>query len=207
MRILIADDHTLFREGLREVLRQFDDQAIVVEAGDFAEAVSAVTDGQDLVLLDLNMPGDTWEAGVQRIAAALPDGCRLVILSASDDQRQIRRAVELGAAGFISKASSSRIMLSALHLVMEGGIYIPQSILAIAAQPAQASSPTSSMLTPRQREVMALLSQGKSNKEIARVLDLAEGTVKLHITAILRALGVNNRTRAVVEAARIAELV
>lgn len=205
MRVLIADDHQLFREGLREVLRQFDGQATIVEAGDFAEAVASVSAAIDLVLLDLNMPGDTWENGVQRIADVLPDGCRLVILSASEDQRQIRQCVALGAAGFIPKTSSGRVMLSALRLVMEGGVYLPQAILSIAAGPTQSADIPVGTLTPRQRDVMALLSEGKSNKEIARALDLAEGTVKLHVTAILRALGVNNRTRAVVAAAQLVE--
>lgn len=203
MRVLIADDHQLFRDGLREVLRQFDDQVDIVEAGDFDQAVAAVSDGLDLVLLDLTMPGDTWENGVQRVATALSDGCRLIILSASDDPRQIRQSVALGAAGFIPKTASSRVMVSALRLVMEGGVYLPQSILAIAVEPPQSADCTGGSLTPRQRDVLAVLSQGKSNKEIARVLDIAEGTVKLHVTAILKALGVNSRTRAVVVASQL----
>lgn len=90
-----------------EVLRQFNDQAIIVEAGNFDDAVASASDSLDLVRLEFNMQDDTRENGVQRIAATLPDGCRLIILSASDDQRQIRRAIELGEAGFISKSSSN----------------------------------------------------------------------------------------------------
>ena len=161
MRVLIADDHQLFREGLREVLHQFDPQSIITEAGDFDQAVAAISEDLDLALLDLTMPGDTWENGVQRIAAALPTNCRLIILSASDDQRQIRRAVEFGASGFIPKTSSSRVMMSALHLVMEGGVYLPQEILLAAAEPTPALK--LGALTPRQGDVMALLSQGKSS--------------------------------------------
>lgn len=210
MKILIADDHELFRDGLRHVLNQLEGELTIVEASDFSQALAMVEREADLdiVLLDLSMPGMTWNEGLQRLKDLLPDQVPIIILSASDDRRHVLQAVNMGAAGFIPKSSSSRVMLSALKLVLSGGVYLPPALLEQTAAQGEGLSPLASenavsFLTPRQREVLALLGQGKSNKEIARVLQLAEGTVKLHVTAILKALNVNNRTRAVVAASQL----
>jgi DNA-binding NarL/FixJ family response regulator len=210
MKILIADDHELFRDGLRHVLDQLGSPLSIVEASDFPQAVTIVEQERDIdiVLLDLSMPGMTWNDGLARLKEALPENVPIIILSASDDRRHVLQAVNLGAAGFIPKTSSSRVMLSALKLVLSGGVYLPPALLEQASQGGldggpMASESAVSFLTPRQREVLTLLGQGKSNKEIARVLQLAEGTVKLHVTAILKALNVNNRTRAVVAASQL----
>jgi DNA-binding NarL/FixJ family response regulator len=210
MKILIADDHELFRDGLRHVLDQLGGSLTIVEASDFSQAVAAVEREPDIdiVLLDLAMPGMTWNEGLQRLKELLPETVPLIVLSASDDRRHVLQAVNMGAAGFIPKTSSSRVMLSALKLVLSGGVYLPPALLEQSASQGDGLSPLAnenavSFLTPRQREVLALLGQGKSNKEIARVLQLAEGTVKLHVTAILKALNVNNRTRAVVAASQL----
>ncbi len=210
MKILIADDHELFRDGLRHVLDQLGGSLTIVEASDFSQAVAAVereTD-IDIVLMDLAMPGMTWNEGLQRLKDMLPESVPIIVLSASDDRRHVLQAVNMGAAGFIPKTSSSRVMLSALKLVLSGGVYLPPALLEQSASQTDGIGPLAnenavSFLTPRQREVLALLGQGKSNKEIARVLQLAEGTVKLHVTAILKALNVNNRTRAVVAASQL----
>jgi DNA-binding NarL/FixJ family response regulator len=207
MKILIADDHALFREGLRHVLALLADPTPeVVEAADFESAAAvAGAGGIDLVLLDLGMPGGAWEDGLAAIKATLPPEVPVVILSASDDRRRVMAAVNAGAAGFIPKTSSSRVMLSALKLVLSGGVYLPPAMLDQAVDLAMDDHAAGGIagLTPRQREVLSLLGEGKSNKEIARVLQLAEGTVKLHVTAILKNLGVNNRTRAVVAASQL----
>ncbi len=210
MKILIADDHELFRDGLRHVLAQLGDSLTIVEASDFPQTLEVVQRETDIgiVLLDLSMPGMAWNEGLQRLRAALTDQTPIIILSATDDRRHVLQAVNLGASGFIPKTSSSRVMLSALKLVLSGGVYLPPALLdqsepAEGAAPALAVEGTVSFLTRRQREVLTLLGQGKSNKEIARVLQLAEGTVKLHVTAILKALNVNNRTRAVVAASQL----
>lgn len=209
MKILIADDHELFRDGLRHVLDQLGGALEIVEACDFAQAVAAVERERDIdiVLLDLAMPGMTWNEGLQRLKDLLTDTVPIIVLSASDDRRHVLQAVNMGAAGFIPKTSSSRVMLSALKLVLSGGVYLPPALLEQSNSQADglgiANENAVSFLTPRQREVLALLGQGKSNKEIARVLQLAEGTVKLHVTAILKALNVNNRTRAVVAASQL----
>jgi DNA-binding NarL/FixJ family response regulator len=208
MKILIADDHALFREGLHQVLSQLGEPLTIVEAGDFPQALTAAERETDIevVLLDLAMPGMEWNDGLQRLKELLPESVPIVILSASDDRRHVLEAINMGAAGFIPKTSSSRVMLSALKLVLSGGVYLPPALLQQGAHGFDGPMPSEgsvSFLTPRQREVLALLGEGQSNKEIARVLTLAEGTVKLHVTAILKALGVNNRTRAVVAASQL----
>jgi len=214
MKILIADDHELFRDGLRHVLEQLGSGLTIIEASDYSEALekAGTETAIDIVLLDLAMPGMPWGEGLQALREKLPESVPIIVLSASDDRRHVLQAVNLGAAGFIPKTSSSRVMLSALKLVLSGGVYLPPALLDQSSASAQPLDPpgspfgaegTASFLTPRQREVLTLLGQGKSNKEIARVLHLAEGTVKLHVTAILKALNVNNRTRAVVAASQL----
>lgn len=231
MRILIADDHELFRDGLRLVLGELGPDVVVEHASSYDEALAVVARSRDggvpfnVVLLDLVMPGMPWTDGLAAMNLAAPDSA-VVILSASDDRRLVLETVRRGAKGFIPKTSSSRLMLSALRLVLSGGVYLPPAVLDDGAggQAAEAADPMTHLdghapatgageaaafdaadvpLTPRQREVLALLGQGKSNKEIARILDLSEGTVKLHVTAILKALNVNNRTGAVVAASRL----
>lgn len=211
MKILIADDHELFRDGLRHVLTQLDGTVSIVEASDYPQAIALTQSEPDIniVLLDLGMPGMPWSEGLQSLRQTLPADVPVIVLSASDDRRHVLQAVNLGAAGFIPKTSSSRVMLSALKLVLSGGVYLPPALLdqGVEGTPIQMGTPApdnaAAFLTPRQREVLTLLGQGKSNKEIARVLQLAEGTVKLHVTAILKALNVNNRTRAVVAATQL----
>ncbi|MTJ79803.1 MAG: response regulator transcription factor [Telmatospirillum sp.] len=211
MKILIADDHELFRDGLRHVLTQLDGTVSIVEASDYPQAIALTQSEPDIniVLLDLGMPGMPWSEGLQSLRQTLPADVPVIVLSASDDRRHVLQAVNLGAAGFIPKTSSSRVMLSALKLVLSGGGYLPPALLDQGGEgtPIQMGTPApdnaAAFLTPRQREVLTLLGQGKSNKEIARVLQLAEGTVKLHVTAILKALNVNNRTRAVVAATQL----
>lgn len=242
VRILIADDHELFRDGLRLVLADLDDGVTVAEASTYDETLATVVDAPvDVVLLDLVMPGMPWTRGLEALSQAAPE-TPVVILSASDDKRLVLEAVRLGAKGFIPKTSSSKVMLSALRLVLSGGVYLPPAVLkdvpageamvdtvalagghgvphlppdngcglaagagvgAGGSGGAGVSAEATTTLTPRQREVLALLGQGKSNKEIARILDLSEGTVKLHVTAILKALNVSNRTGAVVAASRL----
>jgi len=225
VRILIADDHGLFREGLRLVLSELDPALEILEASTFDEAIVRAVEppGVDLVLLDLVMPGMTWNEGLTALKQRVGE-TPLVVLTAAEDRRLVADAVRLGASGFIPKTSSAKVMIGALRLVLSGGVYLPPALLEdgevaslkaalplgmdtaeAMADPAATAmkAVTATGLTPRQREVLGQLSQGKSNKEIARVLDLSEGTVKLHVTAILKALKVHNRTGAVVAAARL----
>lgn len=207
MKILVVDDHALFRSGLQYLLAQLGDSVEILEAKDGAEALAIAGAHPDLelILLDLGMPGLDGLAGLRLLRKRSPE-VPVVILSGSEEPLDVRQAIDAGALGFVPKSSTADVMLSALRLVLSGGMYVPpayaQRTQAMRV-PAMASSVEALRLTPRQHDVLRLLGQGQSNKEIARVLQLTEGTVKLHISAILRALGVDNRTRAVVAAARL----
>lgn len=212
MRILVVDDHPLILEALKQVLRDLDPDIEVVEARDAPQALDQVRAQPELslVLLDLALPqahGLELLEELRRTAPELP----VVVLSATEDRETVLRAIHDGAMGFIPKTSRTEVLVAALRLVFSGGVYLPPSVFAGPAQavceprPASlaARSPREVGLTERQAQVLALLVQGKSNKLICRALDLAEGTVKIHITAILRALNVSNRTEAVVAVSRM----
>jgi DNA-binding NarL/FixJ family response regulator len=212
MKILVVDDHALIREALRGVLKELKDDAVIIEASDGRRAIQLAGEHPDLglVLLDLNLPdrhGLELLAELRERHPAIP----AVVLSALNDRDTVAKALDLGALGFIPKSSTREVMLSALRLVFSGGIYIPPDILARRdAAPSQlspnaggtgprpSSSPRDLGLTDRQVDVLALMMQGKSNKAICRALDLAEPTVKNHVTAVLKALKVSNRTEAVI---------
>lgn len=207
MKVLLADDHALFREGFRLVLEGLADQPVdVVEASDFVQALAAVRSdpGIHIGLVDLNMPGMDGFSGIEALHRAAPDLC-LVIVSASEAPQDIRRALDAGAVGYISKSSRSADMMEAIRQVLNGDTFVSPNL---EVPPTQSSFADDSermkrALTPRQRDVVSMLRQGKSNKEIARDLDLAEITVKLHVTAILRTMGVDNRTQAAILAAKL----
>jgi DNA-binding NarL/FixJ family response regulator len=211
MKALIVDDHVLIREALRGVLKQLKDDATVFEASDCRQAMRLVDENPDLslILLDLNLPDRDGFSVLTELRENYP-AISTVVLSAFNDRENVTKALDLGALGFIPKSASREIMLSALGLIFSGGIYIPPDILARReTSPAQAAagqrsagarprSPRDIGLTDRQVDVLALMMQGKSNKAICRTLDLAEPTVKNHVTAILKALNVTNRTEAVI---------
>ena len=205
MKVLLVDDHALIRDALRGVLKEFVEEASVLEASDCRQAMALIESHPDLhlILLDLNLPdrdGFSVIADLRRRHATIS----LVVLSASHDRDTVMRALDLGALGFIPKSSPREVMANALRLVLSGGIYIPPEALARGepkmspAAPDLPASPADLGLTERQLEVLALMMQGKSNKAISRILDVAEPTVKHHVTAILKALKVMNRTEAVI---------
>lgn len=203
MRILIADDHALFRDGLRHILYEIDKDAEVVEASDFDEVEEQISDDYDLVLLDLNMPGRNPTDGVAAVRAAAPT-TPLIVVSANDTRKDISDAMRAGASGFLPKTSNADAMIDAIRRVLTGHVYLPpEDLIKNPPAPSDGSDPRLARLTNRQREVLRLLAQGKSNKEIAKMLNLVEGTVKVHVTAILRAMNVNNRTHAVILAAQL----
>ena len=208
MRILLVDDHTLFREALLHVLKQFAADAIIIEAATAEEAIHQTTHYHDLdlILLDLGLPGVQGLSALPELRERAPT-VPLVVVSASENPADVRQALAAGAAGYIPKSTSSHTTITALRLVMAGEVYVPPSLLA--ALEALAGTPTvdagahpASELTPRQVEIVGLMGQGFSNKAIAKRLQVAEGTVKLHVTAILRVLKTSNRTQAVIEASR-----
>ncbi|BAI75343.1 two-component response regulator (plasmid) [Azospirillum sp. B510] len=207
MKILIGDDHVLFREGLRRLLEQLRENATFAEASNFDELLDMAAskdEAYDLVLTDLRMPGWPGFSGIGMLRDRQPNA-KVVVVSASEAQSDVREALENGAAGYIPKSSSVKIMLSALDLIFSGGVYVPATVLREGAEPDQRSGggvipPTDpqleQLLTQRQREVLDRLREGKSNKQIAHELGLSEGTVKIHMTAIFKSLGVRNRTQA-----------
>ena len=199
MKILIVDDHALFREGLRHVLNELGEVIEVLEAADFESASTYVSANPDLdlVLLDLNMPGKDGFSALDTITKTYP-AMPVVIVSASNRRSDAQRALDSGAMGYIPKESTSKVMLNALRLILAGGIYVPANMIQAEPDATASSKQNTHGLTPRQIEVLALLVQGCSNKEIAIQMQLAEATVKMHVTAILKTLGVNNRTQAAI---------
>ena len=200
MKILIVDDHSLFREGLSHVLHGLDEQVDLLEASNCDLAIQYVSENPDLdlVLLDLNMPGKDGFAALDTITKCYP-ATPVVILSASNQRGDMQNALDAGAVGFITKDTTSAVMLNALRLILSGGVYVPTGMAQ--QQVADQNLRNTSDLTPRQLQVLTLLVQGESNKLIAAELELAEATVKMHVTSILKSLGVINRT----QAARVAE--
>jgi DNA-binding NarL/FixJ family response regulator len=196
----------LFREGVRLVLENLVAGDLeIVEADDFLQALAVVRQdpGIEIALVDLNMPGMDGFSGIAALKRAAPD-IHLVVVSATEDPRDIRRALDAGASGFVGKSSPSAAMVDSIRSVLAGETYIAPAVeLPPSSQVTDQPGSLAAQLTPRQRDVLAMLRQGKSNKEIARDLDLAEITVKLHVTAILRTLGVENRTQAAILAAKI----
>lgn len=204
MRILIIDDHALFRQGLRFLLRDLDADLEIVEAGDCAQATALAGESFNVVLLDLHMPGVAGLDALEAVRQAF-EASRIVVLSGEEDPRQVRRAIDAGAAGFIPKSSTPEVLLSALRLVLADGVYLPAVALkGLGGEEADAlsSDRLGDALSDRQVDVLRKAVQGKANKVIARELGISEGTVKAHLSAAFRALGVHNRTEAVYAAAR-----
>jgi len=222
MKYLVIDDHELIREAMRGALHQLDGEAEILEAADGAQAMTTVSANEDLdlILLDLNLPDRDGFSMLLELRRNHP-GISVVVMSAQQDQESVMRSLNMGALGFIPKSVPRKVILTAVQLVMSGGIYIPPQALStetqsagqptphastLPASPGQAGapptpasiSPSDLGLTGRQVDVLLLLMRGMPNKAICRVLDLAEATVKTHISAIFRALNVNNRVEVVV---------
>lgn len=199
MKILIADDHALFREGLRQIVQPLAEEADILEAHDWQTALAHVAQEPDmaLALMDLGMPGMEAFTGLKTFldrAETVP----VVVISASESVLDMKRALDAGAMGYVAKSEARPVMLSALRLVLSGGIYVPPRLV---QSPLSNQSDRDSTqpfgLTPRQFEVLNALVQGKSNKQIARDLNLSGATVKAHVGAIFKTLNVNNRLQAI----------
>ncbi len=204
MRVLVADDHELFLKGLEFILRDSYPDIELVFAHNYAEIFAFLESDRrfDLLMTDLAMPKGKWQEALPHIHMLLPS-TPIIILSAVFDKEIVQKTMDIGVSGYIPKTSPNAVIISALNLVMAGGMYIPPELLS--NQPEQ-SAEASHILTPRQIDVIRAVAEGKSNKQIAYELGLSEGTVKLHVTAILKLLNVNNRTGAVREAERLGVL-
>nr|WP_269931087.1 response regulator transcription factor [Aminobacter sp. HY435] len=205
-KFVIADDHPLFRGALKQAIAGLADVSSVLEAGDF-ESVKAIVgahDDLDIVLLDLSMPGASGLSGLislRGVHATVP----VVIISAHDDPETIRRALELGASGFISKSASMDDIRRAIEAVLSGEISAPGDIdLGVERDP-EISDLIKRLqsLTPQQTRVLGMLAEGLLNKQIAYELGVSEATIKAHVSAILQKLGVDSRTQAVILLSKI----
>lgn len=207
MKILLVDDHALFRDGVALLLRELDPAVQAVHAADVAAALAALDASADidLILLDAILPGMQELQALELLRERHPD-VPLVMLSSQEDQATVLRSIQLGAMGFIPKSASSELMFEALRTVLARGIYVPPlslSDVALSAPARPRTRPAELGLTPRQTQVLWLILEGKSMKSIARELGLSHNTAKTHVSAVLRALAVTTRTQAIVAANRI----
>ena len=191
MKILIADDHPLVREGIQNVLRCIDSDCRVEEAGNLDDALAIIERcaDLDLVMLDLSMPGMCGMESLRDVRRRMPS-TPLAVVSASEDIGDIRSAIDSGANGYIPKSSGNDVMRNAIQLILSGGLYLPP-------QWAQDAAADDAPLTPRQLEILRLMVTGRTNKEIARELSISDKTVKAHLSDIFRRLEASNRTQAV----------
>jgi DNA-binding NarL/FixJ family response regulator len=197
-RIIIADDHPLFRSALAHAVGKVWEGYAILEASSAAEARAALAEGgAEALLLDLHMADSSGLSVLMDLRQDYP-ALPIVIVSASEEPRVAAAAAQLGAAGFIPKSASLEAMCEGLAAVRDGDGWFPQSGSAADDDLARIAS-----LTPAQRRILAGIRQGLLNKQIAYELAISEATVKAHITAILRKLGVNSRTQAVLLAAKL----
>ena len=201
IRILIVDDHPVVREGLVAVLEGVPDFRVVGTAASAEEAVAAMkTARPDIVLLDLELPGMSGIDAIPRVIAG-GDHVRVIVLTAYDTEERVLGAIRAGAGGYLLKGAAAAEIVHAIRAVREGGSYLtPRVATQVMAQ--VVSRGRSGVLSEREREVLRLIAQGQSNKQIGRQLSITERTVKFHVTSIFNKLGTDNRAQAIAVAAR-----
>jgi DNA-binding NarL/FixJ family response regulator len=206
MNLLLVDDHALFREGLRALLANISPKVAAFESSSVVEAIDVCRSTPfRMVLLDLGLSQSGGLDTLEQFRRAVPT-VPVIVLSGEQHPALIRSAIELGAVGYIPKSHTAELMVAALRFVLAGGVYLPMCAL----DDGRSTSPNAAteggarfqLLSPRQQQVARLLLQGQSNKAIARMLDLAEGTVKAHVSAIYQIIGARNRVDAVTLAAK-----
>jgi DNA-binding NarL/FixJ family response regulator len=202
LKILVVEDHALVREGLLQTLRGLEEGVTAIGAQDADEALQKLEADEevDLILLDLMLPGTHGMGLLGALRKRFP-AIPVVILSALDDADTVARAMKQGAAGFVPKSSSSQVLIDGLRQVLDGEIYLPEKIRGRPG-PRSRSGVDRFELTRGQRRVLELLTQGKTNRQIAELLGLTEGTVKIHVSAIFKALNVTNRAQALLAVSR-----
>ncbi|GIF69530.1 DNA-binding response regulator [Asanoa ishikariensis] len=200
IRVLVVDDHAMVRQGLRSFLEVQDDLEVVGEAADGAEAVARATELlPDVVLLDLRMPGVDGVAALREMTArGLP--CRVLVITSFTEPAAVLPAVRAGAAGYVYKDVDPPALAAAIRSVHLGHMLLHPEVARVLSEGDTGADPA--RLTPRERQVLTEIGRGRSNREIARALGLAEKTVKAHVSAILAKLGVQDRTQAALYAVR-----
>jgi DNA-binding NarL/FixJ family response regulator len=215
LKVLVIDDHPLVQEGVSAALESLADKVTVMAARDAEQGLGLAAENPDLdlVLLDLALPGMSGFNLIGKLHERLPS-LPVVVLSALEDPENVRHAINAGAMGFVPKSAATRVLIEVLQQVLEGNVTVPLALQSVgqAVSPAPlpggansgpASEPDVALLTLRQLEVLSRVCQGKTNKQIATELGLSEKTVKAHVTAIFKVLGVVNRTQAVLVARRV----
>lgn len=217
MRIVVADDHALVRGGVGILIKILYPDTQLVECNSYEKTISALTSNEDvdLLLLDLLMPGMESIASVRHICSTWPD-LPVIVVSVREDAQTIREALRAGAMGYIPKTSAPEVAINAIRLVLSGGIYVPPDVLQLSGSDIGSADTEASAggeqgrrsvrelhgLTNRQEDVMNLISEGRSNKEIASQLNLTTGTVKMHLSRIYKILGAKSRTDAIAKYSR-----
>lgn len=218
MKILIADDHELFLQGLEFIIKKNYPEAEIILASNYTDIFNIISKQKDfdLILTDLAMPGAIWHEALKKIHQECPD-VPIIIISAVFERSILQKTFDIGVSGYVSKSFSNNLILSAINLVLAGGMYIPPEVMQISMpttpepmrelieqlNSSKNNSTTEKILTPRQTEVLQCLAEGLPNKLIAYKLGLTEGTVKIHITLLMRALDVTNRLAAVRKAEQL----
>ena len=209
LTILVIEDHVLVREGLLATVKKLATNLKVIGVGDVIEAVAALNQHEvDFVLLDLMLPGSDGQAFLPVLRARFPT-VPVVVLSARDDANTVAEVMDMGASGFVSKRSSGVELLQALKAVQAGELFVSPSVrdaalkIARRRQDQSIDSPPSG-LTPTQDRVLSLLCGGNSNEQIGSLMGIGRGTVKTHVSAIIKAMGVNSRAEAVAKSNRLA---
>ena len=212
MKFLVADDHELFLQGLEFILKKEYPEVELVLAGDYTQILDIIKKQNDfdLLITDLAMPGGNWLVALQKVHSQAPE-MPIIVVSAVFDKEILQKTYNIGVSGYVSKSFPNNIIISAINLVLAGGRYIPPDLVKLSSQfttgqlndlikgfdNSQKKQTDEKLLTPRQLEVLQCLAGGMSNKQIAYKLGLSEGTVKIHITLLMRALNVTNRVAAV----------
>lgn len=212
MKFLVADDHELFLQGLEFILKKEYPEVELVLAGDYTQILDIIKKQNDfdLLITDLAMPGGNWLEALQKVHSQAPE-MPIIVVSAVFDKEILQKTYNIGVSGYVSKSFPNNIIISAINLVLAGGMYIPPDLVKLSSQfttgqlndlikgfdNSQKKQTDEKILTPRQLEVLQCLAGGMSNKQIAYKLGLSEGTVKIHITLLMRALNVANRVAAV----------
>lgn len=205
MRFLIVDDHALIRSGLSDVLKRYFPTCSCLTASSGEEALGALQRSAiDLAVVDLFIPGEDTFGHIRKLCDRFPE-LPVVVLSATEHPQHVRKCIDLGAAAFVPKSAAESVLIHAINTALAGGYYVPQNLNSVVAAatfindselPAISIDTITSTLTERQVHILTMVAQGKTNKQIARECNLSDNTVKVHVSAILRALGLSNRTQA-----------